>query len=52
MNIFYQALFDYFTKMFTRLWIAWVLFHVEKWKFYSTVYFGHFVQAGQSSDGL
>ena len=49
---FRAALGLYFTKMFARLWIAWVLFHVEEWKFYSTVYFGHFVQAGQSSDGL
>ena len=47
---FRVALGLYFTKMFAPLWIAWVLFHVEEWKFYSTVYFGHFVQAGQSSD--
>ena len=49
---YFLAALSYFTEMFARLWIAWVLFHEEKLKFYSTAYFGHFVQADQSSDGL
>ena len=29
--------------MFARLWIAWVLFHVEKGKCYSTVYLAIYI---------
>ena len=44
-----RTCYSCFPKMFARLWIAWVLFHVEKWKCYSTVYFGHLHHCGVSS---